>query len=104
MKSTLDATTLLAASQKAPDTSRSQRDKKALKKTCQDFEAIFIQSLFKSMRKTVPDGGVFKKDNATEIYQDMFDQEITKNISRKQSLGLAEQLYRQMEKKLPSSK
>jgi flagellar protein FlgJ len=104
MKSTLDSTSLLAASQKAPDTSRSQRDKKALKKTCQDFEAIFIQSLFKSMRKTVPDGGVFKKDNATEIYQDMFDQEISKNISRKQSLGLAEQMYRQIEKKLPSSK
>jgi flagellar protein FlgJ len=104
MKSTLDSTTLLAASQKAPDTSRAQRDKKALKKTCQDFESIFIQSLFKSMRKTVPDGGVFKKDNATAIYQDMFDQEIAKNISRKQSLGLAEQLYRQMEKKLPPSK
>ncbi len=104
MKSTIDSTTLLAASQQAPDASRSQKDKKALKKTCQDFEAIFVQSLFKSMRKTVPDGGVFKKDNATAIYQDMFDQEIAKNISQKQSVGLAEKMYRQMEKKLPSSK
>ena len=104
MKSTIDPTTLLAASQHAPNTSRSQKDKKALKKTCQDFEAIFVQSLFKSMRKTVPDGGVFKKDNATAIYQDMLDQEIAKNISQKQSVGLAEKMYRQMEKKLPSSK
>lgn len=104
MKSTLDSTSLLAASQQTPKTSPSQKDKKALKKTCQDFEAIFIQSLFKSMRKTVPDGGVFKKDNATAIYQDMLDQEIAKNISRKQSVGLAEQMYRQMEKKLPSAK
>ena len=104
MKSTIDPTTLLAASQRAPDTGRSQKDKKALKKTCQDFEAIFVQSLFKSMRKTVPDGGVFKKDNATAIYQDMLDQEIAKNISQKQSVGLAEKMYRQMEKQLPSSK
>ena len=104
MKSTLDPTSLLAASQQIPDTSRSQKDRKALKKTCQDFEAIFIQSLFKSMRKTVPDGGLLKKDNATAVYQDMLDQEIAKNISQKQSVGLAEQMYRQMEKKLPTSK
>jgi flagellar protein FlgJ len=76
----------------------------ALKKSCQDFEAIFIQSMFKSMRKTVPDGGLFEKDTAHEIYQDMLDSEISTEISRRQSMGLAEQMYRQMEKLLPDSK
>jgi len=104
MKSTFDATSILAASQQTPDANRSQKGKKALKKSCQDFEAIFVQSLFKSMRKTIPDGGLLKKDNTTAVYQDMFDQEIAKNISKKQSIGLAEQMYRQMEKKLPTSK
>jgi len=104
MKSTLDTSSLLAASQQTPDTSRSQKDKKALKKSCQDFESIFVQSMFKAMRKTVPDGGLLKKDNATAVYQDMLDQEIAKKISKKQSVGLADQMYRQMEKKLPSSK
>ena len=104
MKSTLDSTSLLAAAQQVPDARRSQNDKKALKKNCQDFEALFIQSLFKAMRKSIPEGGLFKKDNATALYQDMLDQEIAKNISQKQSVGLADQMYRQMEKKLPSSK
>jgi flagellar protein FlgJ len=104
MKSTIDPASLLTASQQTSKTNRSQRDKKSLKKSCEGFEAIFIQSLFKSMRKTVIDGGVFKKDNATAIYQDMFDQEVAKNISQKQSVGLAEQMYRQIERKSPSSK
>ena len=62
---------------------------------------MFIQSMFKAMRKTVPDSGLFEKDTSTQMYQDMLDQEIATKISQKQSIGLAEQMYRQMEQKLP---
>ena len=104
MKPTLDSSSLLTASQQIPDTNRSQRDKKALQKSCQGFEAIFVQSLFKAMHKTVVDGGLLKKDNATALYQDMLDQEVAKNISQKQTLGLAEQMYHQTEKLVPTAK
>jgi flagellar protein FlgJ len=104
MKTTLDANNLLAAAQKTPETSQKPRDTKALKKSCQDFEALFVQSLFKAMRKTVPEGGLFEKDNATSMFEEMMDQEIATSISRKQSLGLADQIYRQMEKQLPTKK
>jgi len=73
----------------------------SLKKSCQDFEAIFIQSMFKAMHKTVPDSGLFEKDTAHEIYQDMLDSKVSTEISRHQSIGLADQMYRQMEKFLP---
>jgi len=75
----------------------------ALKRSCQDFEAIFIQSMFKSMRKTVPDSGLFTKDTAHEIYQDMLDARVASEISKTQSMGLADQIYRQMEKYLSDS-
>ncbi len=104
MRTTLDSTAILAASQKTPDPTRSLKDKESLKKACQDFEAIFVQSLFKSMRKTIPESGIFEKSTSSEMYQDMLDQEIATKISQQQSIGLAEQMYRQMEKKLPSSK
>jgi flagellar protein FlgJ len=103
MKNTLDSSGLLAAA-KTADPQSLPKDRKALKKSCQDFEAIFIQSMFKAMRKTVPESGLFEKDNSGAMYQDMLDQEIASNISQKQSIGLAEQMYRQMEKKLPPSK
>lgn len=103
MKNTLDSNGLLAAA-KTSDPQSLPKDRKALKKSCQDFEAIFIQSMFKAMRKTVPESGLFEKDNSGVMYQDMLDQEIASKISQKQSIGLAEQMYRQMEKKLPTSK
>ena len=87
----------------APTSEAMSRDAKSLKKSAQDFEAIFIQSMFKAMRKTIPDGGMFEKDTAHEIYQEMLDSEVASEISRRQSMGLAEQIYRQMEKNLPDS-
>ncbi|WP_448872777.1 rod-binding protein [Desulfobulbus propionicus] len=100
MKTQLDNTLALAGTQ-TPASRKTPQDRAALKKSCQDFEAIFIQSMFKAMRKTIPDGGLFAKDHATEMYQDMLDQEVASTIAQRQSLGLAEQMYRQMEKLLP---
>ena len=101
----LDTLTLVSPARQSPAENKTlSRDRASLKRSCQEFEAIFIQSMFKSMRKTLPDGGLFKKDNAHAIYQDMFDQEIATEISQKQSMGLADQMYRQMEKHLPSAK
>jgi len=100
----LNPMVLLNASQKTPDTTGSMKDKESLKKSCRDFEAIFIQSLFKAMRKTVPDSGIFEENNSSEMYKDMLDQEIATKIAQKQSIGLAEQMYRQMEKNLTPSK
>ncbi len=80
------------------------REARSLRRSCQDFEAIFIQQVFKAMRKNIPDSGLFERDTAHEIYQDMMDAEVAEEIARQQSLGLAEQMYRQMEKFLPSKK
>jgi peptidoglycan hydrolase FlgJ len=104
MKTTLDPSLLLHTTQQAPDAQHVQKDKAALKKSCEDFEAIFIQSLFKAMRKTVPESKLFAKGTATETFQEMLDQEVSSKISKKQSVGLAEQMYRQMEKKLSPQK
>ncbi|MGD9949503.1 MAG: rod-binding protein [Desulfobulbus sp.] len=103
MKTNLENSLLLSQAQNVTD-QKAVKNRTALKKACQDFEAIFIQSMFKSMRKTVPEDGLFEKDHATEMYQDMIDQEIATKISQQQSLGLADQMYRQMEKLLPTKK
>lgn len=100
MKTNLDANVLLDASRQISATSSNMKDRAALKKSCQDFEALFVQSVFKAMRKTVPEGGIFTDSTATETFREMLDQEIATSVARKQSVGLADQIYRQMEKKL----
>lgn len=104
MKTSLDANTLLGSAQQIPGKPSANADKKALKKSCQDFEALFIQSLFKAMRKTVPESELFKKNNATSMFEEMLDQEISSTMARTQSVGIADQMYRQMEKAMDSKK
>lgn len=59
------------------------------------FEALFIQMMLKSMRETT--GGDSLLDGAhTQLYQDMFDQQISMDIARGQGLGLAPIIARQL--------
>lgn len=104
MKTTLDPTILLPPTAKNPDTSRALRDRESLQQSCRDFEALFLHSLLQSMRKTVPESELFEENTSTDIYRDMLDMEIANQIARQQSTGLAEQMYRQMERHLPPLK
>ncbi len=81
-------------------------DGEKLKKACADFEAIFIHQLFKSMRQTVPKGGLLGEGPGMEIYQSLFDQELSKSLASQGRLGLGGMIYRQKlqqeERKHPS--
>lgn len=79
-------------SEKMPDS------KQELKKVCQEFEAIFLNQLMKSMRDTVPDSGLFEKGVAFNIVQSMHDEALTDELSRSGGIGLAKQLYDQLSK------
>ena len=75
------------------------RDKK-LRQSCNDFEAMFIETMLKSMRKTVPQDLSGASGNQKQIYQSMFDSELAKEISRSnQSMGIGEALYRELKGK-----
>ncbi len=104
MKTTLDPMIMLPPASQDIDTSRALRDRESLEKSCRDFEALFLQSLFQSMRKTVPESKLFEENTSTDIYRDMLDMEIANKIAQQQSIGLAEQMYRQMERHLPPLK
>ena len=65
-----------------------------LRETVQEFEGVFIGLLLKSMRGSVGSGGLFKEGTDTQIYREMFDQEIGRSIARTGGLGLAELIMR----------
>lgn len=74
-------------------------DQRRLNEATADFEAMFIQQLFKSMRQTVPEdphGGLFAKSQGEKIFGEMLDGEYAKNMSRGNSgLGLKEAIFKQ---------
>ncbi len=74
-----------------------QDRKKALKMACQEFEAVFLYQLLKEMKDTVPEAGLFPKSFAREMYEDLYYQEIAREVARR-GTGLGEMLYRQLAK------
>jgi flagellar protein FlgJ len=71
-------------------------DERKLKKACCDLEAVFLNYLLKSMRKTIPKADLFGSARDEEFFRDMMDVEICSAASRTQSLGIADMLYRQL--------
>lgn len=86
--------------QKIIDQAIAEQDDKELKKACEEFEAYYVQRLFKEMRKTIPDGGLFEQSNEKNIYTEMLDTEYSNVISKGSGTGIAEILYKQLSPKI----
>ncbi len=83
-----------------PATPADQRpggDDPALAKACRDFEAIFLQSLFKGMRSTAIKGGLFEKGNDQEMFQDLMDMELARSAAAQNMLGIGRALFRDLQ-------
>ena len=65
------------------------QDDAAIKKAAQQFEAMFLQMMMKSMRATVEKGGLFESQ-ASETFEQMYDQQIVVAMSERGSTGLAQ--------------
>lgn len=68
-----------------------------LKKAAQEFEAVFIGYMLKVMRSTVEPAEEDSQSLGKDVYVSMFDQEIALQIARRNSLGIGELMYRQLE-------
>jgi murein DD-endopeptidase MepM/ murein hydrolase activator NlpD len=68
-----------------------------LRNVTQQFEALFLSYLMKVMRSSVEVTDSDASSMGKDIYTEMFDSEIASNISRTQSLGIGDLLYRQLE-------
>lgn len=88
---------------KTPDT-HSDKRLQSLRKSCRDFEAIYVQEMYKAMRKTVPDSGIVEKDMTNGIYKEMLDMEMAKATAAGKGLGIGEAMYQQMKGKVENKK
>jgi flagellar protein FlgJ len=87
-----------ASAPRSLDEGKTPKNPEALRRACQDFEAVMLQSMFKSMRGTVPDDGLVEKSTGQEIFDDLMDQEVATQMARTEGVGLADMLFRQLQK------
>jgi len=66
-------------------------------KVAQDFEAMFIHQMLKSMRNTVPKDE--DMSSGRRIFTEMLDEQIANTASRTGSFGLAQIIYKELDPK-----
>lgn len=73
---------------------------KKLKDACTEMESLFVNSMFKEMRKTIHKSDWLHGGYAEEIFEDMLYEQYSLNLSKNSSMGLAKMLYDEMKKKI----
>ncbi|HQT00069.1 MAG: flagellar rod assembly protein/muramidase FlgJ [Hydrogenophilales bacterium 16-64-46] len=71
-----------------------QASPEALKSAAQQFEAVFMNMLLKSMRETTSQDGMFDSEQ-TRMYTSMLDQQLAQNMASR-GVGLADVMVRQL--------
>jgi flagellar protein FlgJ len=71
-----------------------QSSPEALKQAAQQFEAVFMNMLMKSMREATPQDGMFDSEQ-TRMYTSMLDQQLTQRMASR-GVGLADVMVRQL--------
>ncbi|PTQ78312.1 flagellar protein FlgJ [Nitrosomonas oligotropha] len=66
----------------------------ALQKVAQQFEALFMNMLLKSMREATPKDGIFDSQQ-TQFFTQMHDQQLAQKISTK-GIGIADMMVQQL--------
>lgn len=77
----------------------SPKETEQLEKAAEQFEAIFLQQMVNSMWSAVPNEGLLSGSNEEALYRDMFNQAITEEMAKSQSLGVKDMIIKEMQSK-----
>ena len=65
------------------------------KEVAQQFESLFVNMMLQAMRKATNKSGLLDSQ-ATQTYEQLFDQEVATSLSKTGSFGIAEAIERQI--------
>ncbi len=69
---------------------------KQLEKVTREFESIFLSYMMKQMRKTIPEDPLFGNSIAKDIFYDLYNDALSRELSKAGGIGLASILYNQL--------
>lgn len=82
------------------EVTKNAASKDELMDACQQFEAYFVEQMFKAMMKTVPSGENTSNYTSTmmDYYKDQMIQSVAEENTKQGGFGLAQMLYEQMKR------
>jgi len=72
---------------------------KRMKEIGDEFESMLFRQILKEMRKTIPKDGIFEESHATEMYNEMGDDFLAKQLAESQEFGIDKQIYDELKEK-----
>lgn len=105
MLNTNDVSSALALSPGGMDRLKLQAKndpKTAVHAAAQQFEALFLDMMLKSMRQATPEEGLFDSEQS-KMYSGMLDSQLSQKMSSGKGIGLAEMMVKQMERAISAS-
>ncbi len=80
----------------AQEVAEGSDQERAVKDAAHQFESYFLSHLLKTMRETIPEGGIFQQGFGNDVYTEMLDQEYARILSEGGGIGLSQVLERQL--------
>jgi flagellar protein FlgJ len=88
-----------AIKQRAENLKANSEDKE-LMDVCKEFESIFTYMMLKEMKKSIPDDGFIEKSQGTRVFEEMYLEELSKEMSSEDNgIGIAKMIYEQFKKR-----
>lgn len=75
---------------------RPEETREGLQQAARAVEAFFITELYAAMKRSVPEGGLFTRSLARDIYEGMFAENLAQAMAEAGGIGLAQLLVDQM--------
>lgn len=76
-----------------------KKDDAKLYNECRNLEAVFLNKVLESARATIPHSNFIERGFATETFESMLYEEYADQISKTDSIGIADILFRQLKLK-----
>lgn len=74
----------------------SRQELAKIRESAQEFEAIFLETMLKSMRDSIQKSGLIDGGNAEQMYQSMLDSEYAKQMASQNMSGIAQNIEKQL--------
>lgn len=92
----MDKISLAVSQPGRPENVPTKRELAKIRQSAQEFEAIFLETMLKSMRDSVQKSGLIDGGNAEKMYESMLDSEYAKQMSSQSMTGIAENIEKQL--------
>jgi len=74
-----------------------------LQDVAKEFEALFLSHMLSVMRNTIDESGLTDKGPGQDIYTEMFDQELARNLAQRGALGISDLITRNLSNQEPAA-